>query len=318
MSKRVSACAAVVCLALISLAAEAAPNPSFAPAANVGTVESELIKEASGIAASRRNPGVLWVHNDSGDSARVFAISATGKHLGVYNLPGVTARDCEDIAVGPGPVTGQSYLYLGDIGDNNAVRGSIVVYRVPEPVVTPTQQPAIVDLAGVDVIKLRYEDAPRDAETLMIDPANGDLYIVSKRESRSRLYRVPKAELTIYGTAVLRRKAELPWGWATGGDISPDGDEIIVRGYANASVWSRPAGSNLWDALKGTEHRVRLASEKQGEAVSYDSTGAGYYTLSEGASQPLYYYARCCFSRASIAAMIRLPTSSIASRPFLP
>lgn len=284
-------CCCILAHAAENTTAKATLLPHFADATRSGTVEYKEINEASGIAASRKNAGVLWIHNDSGDSARVFAVTTTGKHLGTYNFSGISVVDCEDIAVGPGPIRGRSYIYLADIGDNNAVRTDIVVYRVEEPTVFVNQQPVTVNLTGVETLRLKYEDGARDAETLMVD-TNGDLYIVSKREIRSRLYRVAASELTKFGTAVLRFKAELPWGWATAGDISPDGCEILIRGYNNASVWSRPSGSNLWNAFKGKEYRVPVAIEPQGEAICYASDGRGYYTVSEGLNQPIYYYKR--------------------------
>ena len=266
--------------------------PQFSSGVQVGAVQSAAINEASGLAASRKNSDVLWVHNDSGDSARVFAMNTTGTHLGIYNLAGSAAVDWEDMCVGPGPTSGQDYLYLGDIGDNGATRTNIVVYRVPEPTVSSTQPPANVNLTGVEKLTLQYEDGARDAETLMVDPATGDLYVVSKREAQSRVYRAPAAELTTSGTITLHFMTQLPWGWSTAGDITPQGDEIIIRGYGSASVWSRPRGTDLWAALGGTEHTVPLMTELQGEAVAYDADGMGYYTVSEGVNQPIYYFAR--------------------------
>jgi len=273
--------------------------PHFATPNSTGAVQEPAINEASGIAASRKNPGALWTHNDSGDSARFFAIDSTGRYLGAYTLSGISAFDWEDMAVGPGPDPGKGYVYIGDIGDNYAIRGSIRVLRVEEPGVSLNQTPVSASLSGAESITLRYEDGARDAESLMIDPINGDLYIVSKRESRSRLYRAAASELTSAGTVTLRFKAELPWGWATGGDISPDGDEIIVRGRHNASLWIRPPGSNLWDAFKQTAHSIPIANEPQGEAICFDWTGVGYFTLSEYANQPLYYAARLAPPAAS-------------------
>ena len=293
-ARLISLAAVMVCA--VALAHGAAdhgkPPPRFQAGVRTGKIESDAITEASGIAASRCNAGVLWVHNDSGDTARVFAMNTTGKLLGIYNLSGASATDWEDIAVGPGPVPGQHYIYAGDIGDNNAVRGTIAVYRVAEPEVTSTQQPVTVTLTGVEKFTLRYEDGSRDAETLMIDPKTGDLYIVSKRDTNSKVYRAAKAELTTSGAVTLHRVATLPWGFATGGDISPDGNEIIIKGYSNASLWRRPATGNLWDAFSGTAHAIPLASEPQGEAIGFDREGRGYYTTSEGVHQPIYYFAR--------------------------
>ncbi len=140
-------------------------------------------------------------------------------------------------------------------------------------------------------ITLQYPDGPRDAETLFVDPATADLYIVSKRETPSRLYRAAYPQSTSQ-TIVMEYRASLPWGWATGGDISPNGGEILVRGYNNASLWRRPPGTDLWDAFAQTAFDVPLATEPQGEAIGFHGLGRGYYTVSEGSSQPIYYYER--------------------------
>ena len=44
-----------------------------------GTVNDRYIVETSGLAYSRRAQGVLWVHNDSGGSTWINAISEQGK-----------------------------------------------------------------------------------------------------------------------------------------------------------------------------------------------------------------------------------------------
>ena len=269
----------------------AALAAQFLPGQQVGTVQNSSINVASGLAASRAHPGVLWVHNDSGDTARVFAMNTAGTHLGIYALVGVSATDWEDMAVGPGPDAAPWYLFLGDIGDNNAVRSTVRVYRVPEPDVSPTQSPVNVNLSGVETITLQYPDGPRDAETLMVDPATRDWYIVSKRETYSQLYRAPYPQSTS-APIVMEYRGLLPWGWATGGDISPSGGEILVRGYGSASLWRRPAGTALGDAFLQAGTTVPLASEPQGESIAYVGDGSGYYTVSEGSYQPIYYFQR--------------------------
>lgn len=264
--------------------------PEFRTGQITGTIQNSSINEASGIASSRKNINVLWVHNDSGDSARVFAMNAQGQHLGVYNLSGVGATDYEDISIGPGPIIGEDYLYIGDIGDNNAVRtGGVKVYRVQEPDVSENQSPVNVTLTEVETLILKYPDGARDAETLMVDPVYGDIYIVSKRETYSRVYVAfyPQAS-----TTVMTFVAELPWGWATGGDISPLRTEIIIRGYGNASLWQIPDYGFLWNAFDSAPCTIPLVSEPQGEAISFDAFGFGYFTLSEGLYQPIYYFAR--------------------------
>src|SRR5262245_4887371 len=57
-------------------------------ASTPGTITAGAITELSGIAASRLTPGVWWVNNDSGDTARVFAIADDGRELGEFALTG--------------------------------------------------------------------------------------------------------------------------------------------------------------------------------------------------------------------------------------
>ena len=267
--------------------------PKFLAGRKVGTIEPAQINEASGIAASRKNAGVLWVHNDNWPSA-VFALTTGGKLLGTYNLAGVEIKNWEDIAIGPGPEPNVDYLYVGDIGDNSAKRKHITVYRVAEPnVVQPSDanQPAInATLGDIEKIKLVYPDGPHNAETLMIDPLTKDLYIVTK-EGRSKVYRAAFPQSVTEKTTP-QYVARLSWGMATGGDISPDGQMIIVRGYFGASLWMRPKEGPLWGAFAGQECSVPIIVESQGEAIGFDANGTGYYTTSENRRQPIYYFPR--------------------------
>jgi len=275
----------------------------FYDAVQSGSVQSSAVVEASGMVASRKNPGVLWLHNDSGDSARVFAVGLDWANLGTFNIVGITARDWEDIALGPGPIAGEEYLYIGDIGDNNGVHSSIVVQRVLEPNVAPPA--GTVDVYGVESIELVYPAAEKmDAETLLVDPVNGDLYIISKRETPSRIFRAAYPQSTTT-TTTLEYLGQLAmpngYGWAVGGDISLGGDRIIIRGgirYGSiyfqyqAAFWARPEGAGVADVLTSTGCLVPLALEPQGEAICFNQYGCGYFTVSEGTSQPIYSYRR--------------------------
>jgi len=281
-----SLCAGLLLTCSCTLAAK---SGEFGPGRRVGIVQSDLVREASGIVASRQNPGVLWVHNDSGDSARIFAINDKAEFLGVCNFAGVTARDWEDIAVGPGPEPNQPYLYIGDIGDNDAIYPGVTVYRVPEPKIDPTTPFDPMEIGPADAIRLTYPDGPRDAETLLVDPETRDLYIISKREMPSKVYLAAYPQSTTEPTK-LKRVTKLPWGFAVAGDVSPDGRRVIVRGMLGASLWVRPAGEPLWRAFEGKRVRLALPRERQGEGICFDAQGAGYFTIGESHLPPLYYF----------------------------
>ncbi len=282
---------AALCASMSLSCASLAWSDEFAAGERVGVLESDLVREASGIVASRRNPGVLWVHNDSGDAPQLFAIDTHARLLGLCLVQGAEARDWEDIAAGPGPETDTPYLYVGDIGDNQARRTSVKVYRVIEPRVDVNAPLARMKTDPAETIELVYPDGPRDAETLLVDPQTRDLYIISKRELFNRVYRAPYPQSTTSVTT-LTRVATLPWGFAVAGDVSPDGREVIVRSPYNASLWVRPSGVPLWEAFQQKAVGIPLRGEPQGEGICFDAQGRGYFTISEMKNPPLYYFAR--------------------------
>jgi hypothetical protein len=272
-------------------------------ASTTGTVASDAIDEASGIAASRRVDGVWWVHNDSGDTARVFAIDGTGATLGEYALSGATAVDWEDIAAGPGPTAGVSYLYVGDIGDNTQSRASVQVYRVPEPLVSPKAPVTTPQtLTGVATLNLRYPDGAHDAEALLVDPVTGQLFVITKDLAGgvAQVFQAP-ANLAAGSTTTLTQVATFTLGalqGVTAADVTPAGDVVALRTYFGVRLYPRPAGTSLGDAFSQTPctgaaapfGSASSASEPQGEAIGFTRDGRGYMTLSEGAHVPLHRF----------------------------
>ena len=263
-------------------------------AANGGTVSDAALKEISGIdAAGAGNPGIFWVHNDSGDSARVFAINAAGATQRIYSLSGATAVDWEDISVGPGPQAGVSYLYLADIGDNATSRAEIVVYRVAEPTVTAG---AATSLSGVAALRLRYPDGAHNAEALLVDPATGDIVIIEKTAlgGTARVYRAPgnlaAGSLT---TLALVGSLTLPSGstqLVTGADVSADGTQVAVRTYAGVRLWNRATGTSIWSPFASAPCNGPVPAESKGEAIAFRADGRAYVTVGEGTGQVLHTY----------------------------
>jgi hypothetical protein len=283
-------------------------------------VSSSDLIETSGIAASRSQDDIVWAHNDSGDTARFFALGiedADGRLMArqhaAFTLSGAEATDWEDMAIGPGPRDGASYLYLSDIGDNAAARPNITVYRVPEPNVglqpdTPTAE----EVEAFDTLTLEYPDQAHDAETLMIDPLSGDLIIVTKELATnvSSVFRA-SGDLADGSTTTMEQVAEINFAaltlaatpgpdapvlvagaplLPTGGDISPDGSLIAIRTYGAVWVWDRGQGESVADALLRSPCEAPSAVEEQGEAIAFDADGRGYTTISEGSSPPLHHF----------------------------
>lgn len=249
-----------------------------------GTIGSTDLVEASGTAASRLSPGVVWAHNDSGDRATAYAVGPEGEDLGSFRIPGATAFDWEDMAAGPGPDESATYLYFGDIGDNFGIRaGRITVYRVPE--VDPTGPDDV--LSGVVAIPFRYPDGAYDAEALFVDPVDGALYVVTKDHDQARVFRgngfsdgatVENMEVV----TILDVGAQV-----TGADISWDGSTIALRGYEEVWMWHRTPGATIADALEAEPCAAPSPDEPQGESIAFMDDDA-YITISEGENPPLH------------------------------
>jgi hypothetical protein len=255
-------------------------------------VKDKILKEVSGIVASRTNPGLYYVHNDSGGKNEVYVLNAKGKKVHTIVLTGATNRDWEDIAVGPGPNKGLNYVYVGEIGDNKAHYPDITLFLVSEPNFSlrwirkwePGDSPFVVSVSVI------FEDGPKDCETLMVDPANGDVYLVSKRETKVGLYQI-KAPLAHTGINVARRILDLDFALATGGDISPQRDKVIIKNYDTVFCWSIAPGQEIKDALSQPPTELPYEIEPQGEAICWSADGKSYLTISEKAKkQPLFLY----------------------------
>src|SRR4051794_23165007 len=163
----------------------------------VGTATDSRLKEVSGVVQSRAHPNVLWVHNDSGDTARMFAIQRNGTMIREYALAGADAIDWEDVALFPGSNGGRDALYFGDIGDNAKARAYITIYAIDEP--DPATE---TTTSAVHSQRLLYPDGPHDAEAMFVDPATRDLFIVTKELSgASVVYR--KASGLVAGSPTL-------------------------------------------------------------------------------------------------------------------
>ena len=262
--------------------AAAAPE-GYGPAVLLGRLDP-AVDESSGLAASRRNPGLLWTHNDSGDDPVVYCADRQARSCGTWLVTGAGARDWEDMAVGPGPEAGRSYLYLGDIGDNNGDLRQVVVYRVPEPAVPAAAGAGRGATEAAERIPLRYADGPHDAEALLVHPTSGDIYVVTKEPLTARVYKATDG--------VLERIASLSIGigLVTGGDISPDGRRVALCTYASGFELTLPASATPdgFDAIWRQPLRpVDLPPRTQGEALAYRLDGNALLTTSERPPAPL-------------------------------
>jgi len=258
---------------------------------------SKEMDETSGLAASGLYNDIYYAHNDSGDTSRFFAITADGHLKSTIYYTGINRDhlgviDCEDIAVGPGPLKGKSYVYVGDIGDNSANRAYITIYRAEENKRWLTDS---LTHTAVTKLNLKYPDGAKDAESMAIDPIEKLLYIITKRGDSVGVYTSP-LKYKAGDTVTLQFRGRLffeglkPFKWITAADIAKDGQQILIRSYEKIYYWQRLKNEPIWQTLRRKPRELPYKQEKQGEAIGFTPDGKGYYTTSEGAYAPIYYY----------------------------
>lgn len=263
----------------------------FAEATPLGQLTNEKLEEVSGLAASWVNPGYLWTHNDSGNPAEVYLVDEKLNIRMSCRLKGVKNRDWEDIAVGPGPEENKRYVYVADIGDNNARHALKFIYRFEEPVLDDARRDITID--AFEKISFRLEDGKKDTEAVMIHPETRNIYIVSKREKPVVVYEI-KYPYSSGETLTAKKVATLPLTQIVSASISSDGNEVIMKNYDHIYYW-RIEGKTIAEALQGKPHLLRYTEEPQGEAIAFRRDGLGFYTLSEtiiGEKVFLLYYER--------------------------
>ena len=285
-----------------------APGQSSRPADDYGDpktvcqITDRCLNEASGLVASRRNPGIYYTHNDSGGKPYVYALDRTGRIVTEIRLHDAENVDWEDIAIAPGETADTFDICAADIGDNNAKRKSVRIYRFPEPEIkldekSDTDSPAVIKVTP-RVFRLKYVDGPRNAEGFVVEPTTGDGYVLDKREDgRCDVYRLAapwneKDTTTIQRAGGLTFPPALPLAtMVTGADLSPDGRRLVTRSYPSGWEWRLPSDVSKPDFLQlivQTPTSLNLAPERQGEGICYSADGQSILTISEGTPTALH------------------------------
>jgi hypothetical protein len=257
------------------------------------------IDESSGLASSSTG-ALVYTHNDSGDEARFFAVALDGATRTTYVLPGVQARDWEDMARGPDE-QGRSSLWFGDIGDNGAARDhGVLVHRIAEP--EPSDREQVTTRPPVS-FRLRYPDGPGDAEALLVHPQTGRLYVVRKplagaapvyvapesldADRPNLLQLAAEARVAATGTAGGPGIGSLANLLVTAGDIAPDGSRVALRTYTDLYEWT-VQGDDVAAAFAGEPTVTPLPPTEQGEGLAYAPDGRSVLVSSEGAGSPVH------------------------------
>ena len=250
---------------------------------HVGRLTHEALSEVSGIVKSMQG-NFYWVHNDSGDNPRIFAIAPDGVPLKPGWMPGNVEEweghaiagaahfDWEDIALADG------VLYVADVGNNGNARRDLGVYVVNEP--NPLAVPRMRALKHLPV---RYPDQHGypgdvwdfDCEGVFV--ADGRLHFLTKHRQSGRvnsaspgvkLYRLDTDHVDRENVlTLLGRRDDVTH--ATAADLSPDGRRLAVASYRALWIFDRPDEPN-WLAGRAWHMGLDIQVTKQLEALAWE------------------------------------------------
>ena len=280
------------------------PQAKYKDAVPCGRISSPQLTEISGLAVSRKTPGLLWAINDSRNPSKVYGLSTKGILLKTYKVDGATNWDWEDLA--GFRYKKENFLVIADVGDNWSTRPFNTLYCVKEP--TPdSQSNSVLQLEWK--MDFRYEKGPLDCESVAVDVANQKIYLLSKRSTEPVLYELPldmPCKKSMYTARAVAKIRNIPGptpedqkqaygkyrSRPTAMDISADGNTLFILTYKHAYVYSRTP-DQTWDmAFSNPPLQITLPDPSktmvQREALGLDQTSGNIFITSEKASAPIY------------------------------
>ena len=223
------------------------------------------ISEASAAAPSRSHPGTLWTFNDSGGNPVIFLLDSSGTALGGFRVEGARNRDWESL--GLGRCGTRSCLYIGDTGDNEEVRRSVTLYRVPEP-----EDLALTRTRAAEVLQVEYPDGAHDVEGLFVEPDGGVVLVSKGRSHGVRTFRIAADAWRRPGIAIAARLDSLPipaGNLVTDAAISADGRRVVIRTYTDLWFFLRDGAGRLRPDPGRPTCAIPARTERQGEGVGF-------------------------------------------------
>ncbi|WND78866.1 hypothetical protein [Lysobacter capsici] len=273
------------------------PEPGSSELA--GMMLDPQLSEISGLAASRRHPDVLWMHDDGGNPERLFAVATNGDRLATLRIEGVTKTDWEDMAAFE--LDGRSYLLIADTGDNGGLRRSLQLHVIEEPSKIENAR-----LKPAWSIAFRWPDGARDCEAVAVDVARKQVLLISKKRQPPELFAlplmpagnalqtatrlgelagIPQADAALQKSNPGRAKLQ---GQVTAADISPDGTTLAVMTYRYLLQYPRQPKQSWAEAVAGTPRVSDLPWLPQAEALGWSADGRSLYATGEFIPAPLY------------------------------
>ncbi|MBW2360603.1 MAG: hypothetical protein JRG84_06840, partial [Deltaproteobacteria bacterium] len=258
-----------------TIPAERLVEAAYASPVWVGDLDDPEIEEASGFARSHRARDRMWLLNDSGNAARLYAVGLRGERHAAIEVRGIENDDWEDLA--SYEMDGQPYLLIADTGDNLSRKSTRTLHAVEEPAFEVGSAPRNVGVAWS--LEFRFPDGPRDCEAVGVDATRGEILLLTKRDLPARLYMLTLpggAGEAADGPVVARHLTEVfnipqptandargrfplgAWlGQPTSLDVAPDASAALVLTYGAVYRFAKAPQEDWRTAFARLPQRIR-------------------------------------------------------------
>jgi hypothetical protein len=293
-------------LAIISLSLLGGPRlhaaekpPAFTRVKPGATLQSTAVTEASGLAASPTAADSLWLINDSGSPPVLHLAGTDGSERGTVTLRDIRNTDWEDLA--SFSLGGKPYLLVADTGDNTSTRPECLLHIVAEPAPPAAGKKLDETVSPAWTIRFRYEDGPRDCESVAVDEKAGKILLISKRTTPPVIYELPlkpdgkdlvtAKKIGTIPTPFPAGNPPIPFAaQPTGLDLSADGKFAVVVTYLGSFVFPKAADESWPAAFAKAPIALEPHLLRQAESVAFSRDGTLVHAVSEGARSPLVTY----------------------------
>lgn len=215
---------------------------------------------------------LIWVNNDSGGAATLYAYNKNGELKQQLNIEGVSNQDWESLA------EDEKYFYIGEFGNNNGTRKNLKIFRLDKSKIDDKPELSIkadeISFVWADQkeFKRRKHNHNFDCEAFL---SYGDsLYFFTKNweNQKTRMYVMEKS----VKHHDLNPKVEFDTDFmVTGADISSDGKLVALVGYKDYKIYMILFYNFIGSDFFGGEHiRLDLSSlgGAQTEGVVFTDT----------------------------------------------
>lgn len=258
----------------------------------VCVVADDQISEASGIAVSRRDKNAVWIHNDSGDTSRLFFVGLNGKTRAIVTLNIDRPLDWEDMCSFESD--GEKWLLIGDIGDNQRVRSkterACELLLIKEPEIKPKEDgPLNIRVDVVSRIEFQFPDGPEDCESLAVDTQSKEILLLTKcAPQKCQLFRLPLSTKAGQQKLTAEPVASLAVPFATSMDVAADNQSLVIVNMFSGALIRRGKDESWSSACQKPIIVLTIPAQPQCETVCFESSGGSVLVNSERTQQPLW------------------------------